>query len=312
VSDRRPQDSDGTGQARLRIGTRRSKLAVTQAEEVSYHLALLGFESELVPMRTAGDRGAGAETSPAGMKGLFVGEIVQALQEGRVDLAVHSAKDLPAEDPADVRVGAVPERNDPFDVLVTRDGSLASGGSVGTSSLRRRAQLARSRPDVGVVDLRGNVDSRLAKLEAGTVDALVLAAAGLARLGISPAFATPLPLDEMMPAPGQGALAVQVRADDERVAAVVSRLDHGPSRAAFEAERTLVARLGGGCALPLGAYAELRDEGVRLMAVVLRVDGSDLVWAQAEAPDPTQAADEVAETLLAGGAADILAQWSNR
>jgi len=312
VSDPRPQEAIEPGETTLRIGTRRSKLALAQAEEVSYHLALLGFESELVAMRTAGDRGATAEASPAGMKGLFVGEIVRALQEGRVDLAVHSAKDLPAEDPTGVRVGAVPERNDPFDVLVTRDGSLGPGGSVGTSSLRRRAQLARSRPDVRVVDLRGNVDSRLAKLDAGAVDGLVLAAAGLSRLGISPPFATALPLDEMMPAPGQGALAVQVRADDERVGAVVSRLDHGPSRAAFEAERTLVARLGGGCALPLGAYAELRDEGVRLMAVVLRPDGSDLVWAQAEGPSPTEAADEVAETLLGGGAAEILAPWSNR
>lgn len=312
MSGTRPEDPNGAGDAPLRIGTRRSKLAVAQAEEVSYHLALLGYESELVPMRTAGDRGAGAGGSPAGMKGLFVGEIVHALQEGRVDLAVHSAKDLPAEDPEGVHVGAVPERNDPFDVLVTRDGSLDPGGSVGTASLRRRAQLARSRPDVTVVELRGNVDGRLAKLEAGVVDGLVLAAAGLARLGISPAFATALPLDEMMPAPGQGALAVQVRSDDERVAAAVSQLDHGPSRAAFEAERTVVARLGGGCALPLGAYAELRDEGVRLMAVVLRPDGSDLVWAQAEAPGPTEAADAVAETLLAGGAAEILAPWSNR
>jgi hydroxymethylbilane synthase len=292
----------------LRVGTRRSKLALAQAEEVAYHLALLGVETELMPMRTAGDRGAHPDSSPSGMKGLFVAEIVQALVDGLVDLAVHSAKDLPAEDPDGVIVGAVPERNDPFDVLVTRDGELDAGGAVGTSSLRRRAQLLRSRPELRIVDVRGNVDTRLRKLGDGSLDGLVLAAAGLARLGIAPPFAVPLPLDEMMPAPGQGALAVQVRADDADTLATVGRLDHPPSRAAFEAERALVARLGGGCALPLGAYAELRREGVRLMGIVLRPDGSDQVWAQAEAPGPAEAAEEVASTLLAGGAGSILAE----
>jgi hydroxymethylbilane synthase len=296
----------------LRIGTRRSKLALAQAEEVSYHLALLGLDSELVPMTTAGDRGAVPDSSPSGMKGLFVAEIVRALTSGEVDLAVHSAKDLPAVDPPGVVVGAVPERNDPFDVLITRDGRLEAGAVVGTSSLRRRAQLLRSRPEIEVTEVRGNVDTRLSKLDAGALDGLVLAAAGLARLGITPAFATALPMDEMMPAPGQGTLAVQVCADDAPTLGAVRQLDHAPSRAAFEAERSLVARLGGGCALPLGAYAELRDEGVRLMGVVLRPDGSDQVWAQAEAADAASAADEVAHTLLAGGADALLAQWMDR
>jgi hydroxymethylbilane synthase len=241
------------------------------------------------------------------VKGLFVAEIVRALQEGQVDLAVHSAKDLPSEDPPGVVVGAVPERADPLDVLVSRGMALPEGALVGTSSLRRRAQLARSRPDVRVRDLRGNVDTRLRKLEQGEVDGLVLAAAGLARLGVVAEHATPIPLEDMVPAPGQGALALQIREGDAGTADVVRELDHPRSRAAFEAERALVARLGGGCALPLGAYAEQREGGVRLLAVVIRPDGSDLVWAQAEAGSPVAVAEEVAGILLAGGAAAILA-----
>jgi hydroxymethylbilane synthase len=293
---------------KLRIGTRRSRLALAQAEEVAYHLALLGLDTELVPMTTSGDRGATSEGRRGGVKGLFIAEIVRALQDGEVDLAVHSAKDLPAHDPDGVLVAAVPERADPFDVLVTREGDLEDGQVVGTSSIRRKAQMLRSRPLISIRDIRGNVDSRLAKLEAGEVDALVLAAAGLVRLGLMPPNAEPLPLDEMVPAPGQGALAVQARADDHRAREIVKQLDHPRSRLAYEAERGLVARLGGDCSLPLGAYAEQRDDGVRLLAVVIRPDGSDLVWAQVEAPTPEQAAGEVATTLLAGGAAAILAE----
>jgi hydroxymethylbilane synthase len=283
---------------------------MAQAEEVAYHLALLGVETELVPIVTSGDRGESGDAAPGGVKGLFVAELVQALQRGEVDLAVHSAKDLPSGDPRGIAVGAVPERSDPFDVLVTREDRLAEGAVVGTSSLRRRAQLLRSRPGVTVRSLRGNVDSRLAKLEAGEVDGLVLAAAGLARLGVSPSHAMPLPLDEMVPAPGQGALAVQVREDDRDTLEVIRELDHARSRLALEAERAVVATLGGDCSLPLGAYAEERDGAIRVLAVVIRPDGSDLVWAQAEAADPRRAAREVTDTLLAGGAAEILAEVS--
>jgi hydroxymethylbilane synthase len=291
----------------LRIGTRRSRLALVQAEEVANRLRAEGVQAEIVPMVTAGDRGTAPDRSPAGVKGLFVQEIVRALQQGEVDLAVHSAKDLPADDPGGVAVVAVPERADPFDVLVTRGEDLGPGAVVGTSSLRRRAQLARSRPDLRIADLRGNVDTRLRKLAAGEVDGLVLAAAGLARLGVLPDRAVPLPLEDMVPAPGQGALAVQARADDARVARVLGGLDHPASRVAFEAERRVMSSLGGGCALPLGAYAERRDEAVRLMAVVVRPDGSDLVWAQAEANTAEAVAAEVTATLLAGGAGAILA-----
>lgn len=297
------------GELTVRIGTRRSRLAVAQAEEVSYSLALLGVKSELVPMATTGDSGTPAGSMPGGVKGMFVAEIVAALQRGEVDVAVHSAKDLPSRDPAGVVVGAVPERADPFDVLVSRGEALADDAAVGTSSIRRQAQLLRSRPGVRVVPLRGNVDTRLRKLDEGEVDALVLAAAGLARLGIAPEHSTPLPVEEMVPAPGQGALAVQAREDDAITLEVLRQLDHARSRVAFEAERAVVARLGGDCSLPLGAYAEARGHGVRLLAVVFRPDGSDLVWAQAEAPDPAEAAGQVTDTLLAGGADDILARF---
>jgi hydroxymethylbilane synthase len=291
----------------LRIGTRRSRLALAQAEEVALRLSRLGVQSEAIPIVTAGDRGASAAESPLGLKGLFVADIVTALQRGEIDLAVHSAKDLPSEDPDGIVIGAVPERADPFDVLVSRsDEALGPGAIVGTSSLRRRAQLARFHPDLKTVSLRGNVDTRLRKLEAGEVDGLVLAAAGLHRLGVTPPASTPLPLEEMVPAPGQGALAVQVRADDAGTREMVERIDHPRSRLAFLAERALVAAVGGGCALPLGAYAEQREGGVRLLAVVIRPDGSELLWAQAEAPTPEEVAGEVARSLIAGGAEEIL------
>lgn len=292
----------------VRIGTRRSKLALAQAEEVAARLRSHGVDAELLPMSTSGDRGSlVGPGSPAGVKGLFVDDIVEALRDGRIDLAVHSAKDLPAEDPAGVGVAAVPERAAPFDVLVTRDGELPADALVGTASLRRRSQLLRTHPGVRVRELRGNVDTRLAKLEAGEVDGLILAAAGLARLGLMPASAVPFPLEEMVPAPGQGCLAIQVRYGDDAIREMVAALDHGRSREAFESERALVRILGGGCALPLGAYAERRDDGIRLLAVVLRADGSDLVWAQAEAGSPEDVAGEVADTLRAGGAEAILA-----
>jgi hydroxymethylbilane synthase len=291
----------------LRIGTRRSKLALAQAEEVRGRLATIGVESELVPMLTSGDRGASPDGSPAGVKGLFVAEIVRALQQGEVDLAVHSAKDLPAEDPPGVVVAAVPERVSPLDVLVTRNGVLENGASVGTSSLRRRGQLARARPRLRIVDIRGNVDTRLRKLADAEVDALILAAAGLARLGIEPEHAEELTVQEVTPAPGQGALAVQARREDgaEEVAA---RLDHPPTRAAFEAERLLVQLLGGGCALPLGAFAELDGDEIWLRGVVIRADGTGRVGAQARGRTPEEVAHRVATRLKSAGADAVLAE----
>jgi hydroxymethylbilane synthase len=278
---------------------------MAQAGEVALLLRERGHEPELVPMSTAGDRGASPGAAPAGIKGLFVAEITDALTGGDVDLAVHSAKDLPSEDPDGVTVAAVPQRGLPYDVLVTREPELGPGESVGTSSLRRRSQILRMQPGVEVIELRGNVDTRLRTLAEGGVDALILAAAGLARLGVAPEHARPLPVEDMVPAPGQGALAVQARKEDPAAEAVAT-LDHPASRVAFEAERRVVTLLGGGCRLPLGAYAESREGSVRLLAVVIRPDGSDLLWSQVEGERPHQVAEEAAEVLRSAGAAEIL------
>jgi hydroxymethylbilane synthase len=287
----------------LRIGTRRSRLALAQALEIEQMLASTGVETEIVPIVTSGDRGAPA--GPAGVKGLFVGEIVSALQQGEIDVAVHSAKDLPAEEPDGVVIAAVPQRLDPRDVLVHRE-ERWSGGTIGTSSIRRSAQLARSHTEAAVVELRGNVDTRLGKLRAGEIDALVLAIAGLTRLGVQPAFSTPLSVEEMVPAPGQGALAVQARVDDLETLDRLRAFDHAESRVAFDAERRLMALLGGGCALPLGALADAAGGVVHLRSVVVSPDGSQLLFAETTESAPVLAASAVAEQLLASGARDIL------
>jgi len=290
----------------LRIGTRRSKLALAQANEIASALRARGVRSEVIPMTTSGDRGVDPSTDPAGLKGLFVDEIVRAVRHGEVDLAVHSAKDLPAEETEGLVIAAVPERASPLDVLVTRDGELARGARVGTSSLRRRAQVFRRRPDVLVRDLRGNVDTRLRKLEDGEVEAIVLAAAGLVRLGVVPEHAAPMSVAEMVPAPGQGCLAVQARADDAEMLEAVSPLDDAPSHAALDAERALMARLGGGCALPLGAFAEPVTSGMRMTAIVLTPDGGREARAEVEAATAAEAAELAVLDLLAGGAEEIL------
>lgn len=293
----------------LRIGTRASRLAVVQAEAVAGLLHARGVQTELITMTTSGDEGVTAADSPTGLKGLWIDTIFEGLRAGSIDLAVHSAKDLPAEDEPDLVIGAVPERSDPKDLLLWReggDGELRPGTVVGTSSLRRRAQLLAAYPQIEVRELRGNVDTRLRKLEEGEVDAAVLAAAGLERLGIEPAFVRTLGVDEMLPAPGQGALAVQCRADARDVHAVLMLLDHRASRLAFETERALTRQIGGGCALPLGALAAVKTDAIRLAAVVASPDGTDVVRAAAEAEDPERAATIVARTLRDRGAQRIL------
>jgi hydroxymethylbilane synthase len=291
---------------KLRIGTRGSRLALAQAREVADAISASGVETELVSVTTAGDRGADPASDPAGVKGLFVTEIVRALLDGEVDLAVHSAKDLPADETEGVVIAGVPERASALDVLVTRDGDLRPGARVGTSSIRRRAQVFRLRPDVIVEDLRGNVDTRLRKLGDGEVDALIIAGAGLLRLGVVPEHAAPMSLAEMVPAPGQGCLAVQARASDGATIEVLSALDHAASRMALEAERGLMARLGGGCALPLGAFAESVPRGVRLLAIALSPDGSRIVRTQVDGATPDEVAELAALDLSAGGADEIL------
>ena len=291
---------------KLRIGTRGSRLALAQAREVADALTASGIETELVTITTAGDRGADPASDPAGVKGLFVTEIVRALLDGEIDLAVHSAKDLPAGDDAGVVIAAVPERSSALDVLVTREGDLPSGARIGTSSIRRQAQVFRWRPDVFVKDLRGNVDTRLRKLHEGEADALIIAAAGLLRLGVVPEHVAPMSLAEMVPAPGQGCLAVQARASDEATIAAVSPLDHAPSRMALETERGLMARLGGGCALPLGAFAEPSPRGVQMLAIALSPDGSRIARTEVDGATPEEVAELAALDLSAGGADEIL------
>jgi hydroxymethylbilane synthase len=293
----------------LRIGTRRSKLALAQADEVRRLLAVHDVGADIVPMTTSGDEGAPATEHPQGLKGLWIDTILDALDTGEIDVAVHSAKDLPAEDDDGFVIAAVPARAEPWDVLVMRQpGALPPGAAIGTSALRRRAQLLAGFPGVTVLDLRGNVDTRLRKLAEGEVDAAVLAAAGLARLGVAPDHATPLPLSVMVPAPGQGCLALQCRGDDEAVRDHLQPLDHAMSHAALDAERSVMWRLGGGCALPLGAYAEPIEGGLKLTAVIAVPDGSEILRVERSAETAEGVAGLVARDLIDGGAERILDQ----
>jgi hydroxymethylbilane synthase len=291
----------------LRIATRRSDLATAQAGIVRLLLKDLGHEAVLLPVDTSGDLASG------GTKERWVDTILTALRSGEADLAVHSAKDLPAEDPADLVVAAVPRREDARDVLVAADpvflveGLPRPGARVGTSSLRRAAQLRASAPGVEIVDLRGNVPTRLRKVVAeGAADVAVLAAAGLTRLGLAPATVVHLAVDDMVPAPGQGSLAIQCRADDRSLRATLTSLDHRASATALLAERGLTRALGGDCNVPLGAYATVSGDLVRLTACVVAPDGSEVVRGAAESEDPLDAADLVAASLRRDGADRIL------
>jgi hydroxymethylbilane synthase len=290
----------------LRIATRRSRLALAQAELVRAALGAHDIDAEVTPMSTAGDDGA--DPRVGGAKALWTDTISAALRDGEADLAVHSAKDLPAEDDDDLVIAAVPERADPRDVLVVRQPGewLRPGVRVGTSSLRRRAQLLAAQPEAVVVDLHGNVDTRLRKLEAGEADAIVIASAGLRRLGIEPENAAILGVDVMLPAPGQGTLAVQCRADARDLVAALTLMDHRPSRRALAAERALTRARGGDCALPLGALAVARGDLLRLAARVAAPDGTAVIDAAAQASDDDRVVRMVARRLREQGAHQIL------
>lgn len=284
----------------LRIGTRGSRLALAQAREVADALTVTGIETELVTITTAGDRGADPASDPAGVKGLFVTEIVRALLDEEIDLAVHSAKDLPAGDDEGVVIAAVPERSSALDVLVTRDGDLPPGARVGTSSIRRQAQVFRWRPDVLVKDLRGNVDTRLRKLAAGEVEVLVLAAAGLDRLDRRGEAGGTLFGDVFVPAPGQGVIAVQAR-EGSPAADVAASVSHGRTMACLRAERAAVRELAASCHTPVGVHAD----GVTIRGFAGLPDGSE--WIVDEVPmDGDDAAPGLARRMLAAGAADLL------
>jgi len=289
----------------LVIGSRGSQLALWQARWVQARLAGLGLESRIEIIKTTGDKVLSVPLSSVGGKGLFTKEIEDALLAREVDLAVHSLKDLPTEIPAGLQITAIPEREDPRDAMVGHPMSeLRDGARVGTSSLRRSAQLRRLRPDLQVESVRGNVDTRLRKLDEGQYDSIVLAAAGLTRLGWSSRIAQWLEPEVMCPAVGQGALAVETRIGENACQA----LDHTATRAAVTAERAVLSALGGGCMTPIGAHARVEREQLRLMAIVLSPDGAQSVGDRAEGParDAQRIGQELGAKLLKQGAARIL------
>ena len=303
---------------RLRVGTRASRLALWQTDYVIDRLRQQwpGLDVERVPITTLGDRVTTVALSKIGDKGIFTRELEDGLRTGAIDLAVHSLKDLPTEPPADLAIGAILERDDPRDVLVAGPGatlaSLAAGARIGTSSLRRRAQLAATRPDVEIVDIRGNVPTRLEKVWRGDVDAVLLAFAGLRRLGLESHVSEVLDPAEMLPAPGQGALAVQMRKDDDRLTTLLASLEHAPTRLATTAERALLGFLEGGCQVPVGAFAQFEGSTLQLRAIVASPDGRHVVGRHVSGPVTAVAAaaalgESLGRDLLAGGADRILA-----
>lgn len=296
----------------LVIGTRGSQLALAQAQWVCERMEARGHRCRIAIIRTTGDRLAEAPLPEIGGKGLFTRELEQALLEGRIDLAVHSLKDLPVEMPEGLWLAAVPEREDARDVMVGRRlAELAPGARVGTSSLRRAAQLKMLRPDLVIEPVRGNLDTRLRKLEAGQYDALLLAAAGLHRMGWRRHIAEYLPPDQMCPAPGQGALAIETRLRSPAAEACAA-LESSATRAAVTAERALLEALGGGCQVPIGAFAEVYNGTLRLHAIVIAPDGSRCARTTIEGPADQAAglAREAALRLVVAGARDILDSFS--
>jgi len=295
---------------RVRIGSRGSALALWQAEHIQQRLAALGHEAAIRVITTTGDRIQDRRLEQIGGKGAFLKEIEEAMLAGEVDLAVHSLKDVPTVLPAGLRLCAVLERADPRDAVLSSAGlalkRLPAGARVGTTSLRRRAQVAALRPDLVLQDLRGNVDTRIRKLREGVCDAVLLAVAGLERLGRRGEVTEVLEADVFLPAPGQGAIALECRENDGPIAAAVAPLDHAPTARAVTAERALLAGLQGGCNVPLGAYAVEEDGALRLTAFVARPDGSDLMRGQARDADPLRAGAALAEQLLARGARELM------
>jgi hydroxymethylbilane synthase len=296
------------------IGTRGSRLALWQAGWVRAQIErrFPGTAVALAIIKTQGDKILDVPLAQVGGKGLFVKEIESALLDGRVDLAVHSMKDMPAEVPEGLAIGAVPERETATDVLVSRGAlplrGIAPGGVIGTSSLRRAAQIRHLRPDLTVVPLRGNVETRLAKLDGGELAGIVLAAAGLKRLGLAERASEHLPPDVMLPAVGQGALCVEVRREDPVIGPIVAALDHRESRLAVSAERAFLRRLQGGCQVPIAGHARIEGPRLALAGLVAGVDGTPLVADRRSGPAETAETIgmELAEILLGRGADEIL------
>jgi len=295
---------------RLRIGSRGSQLALWQANHITARLRERGHEVFVEIIHTTGDKIQDVALAKVGAKGMFTKEIEEALASGQVDLAVHSLKDLPTELSEQFEIAAVPAREDPRDTLCsTRYSSiddLPRSARVGTSSLRREAQLKALRPDLVVHPLRGNVDTRLRKLESGEYDAIILASAGLRRLGRTELVRQIIPVEKMCPAAGQGALGIEIRAGDAAVRDALAFLDDQASRAETDCERALLRKLGGGCQVPIGANAEWREEKLRLEAVVASPDGSTLLRESGSGDDSIRLGETMGEKLLQRGGAKIL------
>lgn len=297
----------------LRIATRKSPLALWQARHVA---ALLqqkhGLRSELVELSTEGDRFLSAPLSKVGGKGLFVKEIEAAVMDGRADLAVHSLKDMTSEMPPELMLACIPEREDPRDAFVGRKGKtlydLPQGAKVGTSSLRRTCQILEKRPDIQIVSLRGNVQTRLRKIEENDLHGAVLALAGLRRLELEQHVTEVLDPELSLPAVGQGALAIQCRSDDAELRGWLSALEDRTTRIAVTAERAFLARLEGGCSVPLAAHATVTDGQVKIVGLVGSPDGTQVVRAERSGPEAEAHAlgNALAEALLSQGARDIL------
>lgn len=281
---------------KIKIGSRGSNLALWQARWVSDAIARLGIASEILVIKTTGDARLDRFAAIA-TRGMFIKEIEEALLRREIDLAVHSLKDLPTLLPAGLALAAIPEREDPADVLIAAEpatcvAALPAGARVGTSSPRRICQLRAQRPDIRPAEIRGNVETRIRKVEEGEVDAVVLAFAGVHRLGMDHRIAAKLELTEMLPAPGQGALALEIHEDNHELNELLRNLDHSPTRTATGAERRLLEKLGGGCRLPLGAYARWQNDHLVLQAVLGRPDGLQVARAEARARSAEKVAEE--------------------
>ncbi len=289
------------------IGSRGSQLALWQARHIAARLAELGAETRLEIIKTTGDKIQDVPLAKVGGKGLFTKEIEEALLDHSIDIAVHSLKDVPSELPAGLILSAIPEREDPRDALIGKPlAELSRGAKVGTSSLRRAAQLHALGRGLLTETLRGNVDTRLRKLDEGQYDAIVLAAAGLRRLGWADRIQEMVPVEIMCPAVGQGALAIETRDDSGVAQRLIEKLDHAPSRAAITAERALLGTLGGGCQVPIGGYATVAGSTVHLRAIVAAPDGSRILRAELSGSDPTRIGVELGQKLLDDGAREIL------
>jgi hydroxymethylbilane synthase len=294
----------------IRIGSRGSQLALWQANHIAAVLRNLGHEVSIEIIRTTGDRMQNIAFASVGAKGMFTREIEDALLAETIDLAVHSLKDLPTELGSQFTLAAVPKRADPRDVLVSeRYGgfdALPAGAVVGTSSMRRQAQLRARRPDLEYIEFRGNVDTRLAKLEQGRADAIILAAAGLDRLQKLAAIRERFAPEVLCPAPGQGALAIECRAGDGAMHTALQPLEDPNTRMAITAERRCLAALGGGCLVPIGAYCHRVGDELSLRAVVASADGRQMISAERRHTDPELLGEELAQQLLDQGAGAIL------